>query len=54
MVILHIKPQFDINENITQIIDNELNNPSNETYRNLGVYFIIPKQTDIIYIKREN
>lgn len=54
VVVTHIKPTFEIGfdtQQTTEIIKNELTNPENESYAKLGVNFIIPAETAMIYAK---
>eukprot|EP00483_Globobulimina_turgida_P007489 UN07503 len=54
VVIIHIKPTFVVHkdtERSRELIESELSNPVNQSYSSMGVNFVIPKQTDMIYVK---
>ena len=35
------------------IIESELNHPANESLKGMGVHFVLPRQTDLIFIKKD-
>ncbi len=54
VAIIHIKPTFLVHkdtERSRELIESELSNPVNQSYSSMGVHFVIPKQTDMIYVK---
>ena len=56
VMMMHIKPTFlkdQDTEKTRYIIESELNHPMNATLKRMGVHFIIPRQTDLIYIKKD-